>query len=68
MYQQASSRMRPRQKGSSGCLNPRVLTALGMAAFALISYFGSATYNPVTGETQYINISVDQERHEFFQD
>lgn len=34
---------------------------LAMAAFALISYFASKSYNPVTGEEQYVNISEDQE-------
>lgn len=32
-----------------------------MGLFALCSYFGSSSYNPVTGEKQYINITVDQE-------
>jgi predicted Zn-dependent protease len=39
----------------------RVLIALVMVAFALISYFGSKVYNPVTGEDQYINITQEQE-------
>jgi predicted Zn-dependent protease len=39
----------------------RLLIALVMAAFALISYFGSKVYNPVTGEDQYINITQEQE-------
>jgi predicted Zn-dependent protease len=39
----------------------RFLVALAMAAFALISYFGSKVYNPVTGEDQYINITQEQE-------
>jgi predicted Zn-dependent protease len=37
------------------------LVAVLMAAFALISYFGSKAYNPVTGEDQYINITQEQE-------
>jgi predicted Zn-dependent protease len=32
-----------------------------IALFSIISYFGSRQDNPVTGETQYINISTDQE-------
>jgi len=32
-----------------------------IALFSIISYFGSKQDNPVTGETQYINISTDQE-------
>ena len=39
----------------------RLLTALAVAAFALISYFGSRSYNPITGEDQYINITREQE-------
>jgi predicted Zn-dependent protease len=39
----------------------RLLIALAMAAFALISYFGSKTLNPITGEEQYINITEEQE-------
>ncbi len=35
--------------------------ALGMAAFALFSYFGSKQYNPVTEKEQYISISQEQE-------
>lgn len=32
-----------------------------MAAFALLSYFGSQVSNPVTGEEQYISITKEQE-------
>jgi hypothetical protein len=39
----------------------RFLIALGVAAFALISFFGSKSYNPVTGEDQYVNITAEQE-------
>ena len=39
----------------------RLLVAVAMAAFALISFFGSQVYNPVTGEDQYINITQEQE-------
>ncbi|TAK12416.1 MAG: M48 family peptidase [Anaerolineae bacterium] len=54
-------RIRPQGGRQSGCLNPRLLMALGLAAFALISYFGSAQLNPVTGETQYVSLSREQE-------
>jgi predicted Zn-dependent protease len=37
------------------------MIALVMATFALISYFGSQSYNPVTGENQYVSITPDQE-------
>ena len=32
-----------------------------MAIFALISYYGSSSYNPVTGEKQHVSITPDQE-------
>jgi predicted Zn-dependent protease len=46
-------------RGGSGM--GRLLIALAMAAFALISYFGSRQDNPVTGETQYVDMTVEQE-------
>lgn len=39
----------------------RLIIGLVMAGFAVFSYFGSSTYNPVTGEKQHINISEEQE-------
>ncbi|MDH3943916.1 MAG: M48 family metalloprotease [Anaerolineae bacterium] len=59
---QVRNRARPRTSrpgGSGGCL--RLALALGMAAFALFSYYGSKVINPVTGEEQYITITQDQE-------
>jgi len=44
-----------------GCGGARLLIGLAMAAFALISYFGSSVYNPITGEDQHINITAEQE-------
>ncbi|HRR07754.1 MAG TPA: M48 family metalloprotease [Rhodothermales bacterium] len=41
--------------------NPRLLIGLVMAIFALISYYGSSSYNPVTGEKQHVSITPDQE-------
>jgi len=38
-----------------------LIYAILIAAVSLISYFGSRQDNPVTGETQYIGITVDQE-------
>lgn len=55
----AQRRMYPQQSRSSGCF--RILIALAIAAFALISFFGSKQYNPVTGQDQYITISEEQE-------
>jgi len=39
----------------------RLLVALAVAAFSLISYFSTRQSNPVTGKTQHISISPDQE-------
>lgn len=39
----------------------RLLIAVIVAIVSLISYFSSQQDNPVTGETQHVNISVDQE-------
>jgi beta-barrel assembly-enhancing protease len=59
MYRQART-TRGRQGG--GCLN---LGRLGMAAVIAIStivmYLASSEDNPVTGQTQYVSLSVDQE-------
>lgn len=53
-------RLRPRSRsGGAGCL--RIVIALGLAAFALISYFSSRVYNPVIGEDQYVSITPEQE-------
>ncbi len=39
----------------------RILIAFILAGISLVSYFGLRSYNSVTGETQHINITVDQE-------
>ncbi|MCB8926971.1 MAG: M48 family metalloprotease [Ardenticatenaceae bacterium] len=39
----------------------RILVALAIAAFSLLSYCSSRSYNPVTDETQYVGISPEQE-------
>lgn len=39
----------------------RIIIGLIMAAVALISYFGSREYNPITEEDQYVGISPEQE-------
>ncbi|MEM7248417.1 MAG: M48 family metallopeptidase [Acidobacteriota bacterium] len=39
----------------------RLLIAVGMGLFALISYFGSSQYNEVTGEKQHLAMTADQE-------
>src|SRR4026209_1642219 len=51
-----------RQYGrSGGGCSGRLIFALIIAIMSLVSYFGSRQDNPVTGETQYIGITVDQE-------
>ena len=47
--------------GGRSFFSGRILIAIGMAVFALISYFGARVLNPVTGETQHIDITVEQE-------
>jgi predicted Zn-dependent protease len=56
MYYRAS----PMIRRGSGC-SGRLIMAAAIALFSIISYFGSKQNNPITGETQYINISPDQE-------
>ena len=57
MYTRRSSR------GGRGCNMSmgRILIGLVIAAFSLISYFGSSSENEVTGETQHVAITPDQE-------
>jgi predicted Zn-dependent protease len=50
-----------RRGGAPGCVGPRLLLGLAFAAFALFSYFGQKTVNPITGEEQYIAITTEQE-------
>lgn len=46
--------------GGGGC-GGRLIFALLIAGVSLFSYFSSRQDNPVTGETQYIDITPDQE-------
>ncbi|HSL46121.1 MAG TPA: M48 family metalloprotease [Anaerolineales bacterium] len=50
----------PTRRRGSGC-SGRLLMAAAIAAFSLFSYFSSRQDNPVTGETQYIDITPEQE-------
>ena len=52
--------VRSRRSGSSGC-SGRLIFAAIIAIMSLVSYFGSRQDNRVTGETQYIGITVEQE-------
>ena len=44
----------------AGC-SGRLIMAAAIAIFSLISYFGATQHNPITGETQHINITPEQE-------
>ena len=58
--QDVGQRMYPQQSASGGgCI--RIVLALAVAAFAVISFLGSRQTNPVTGQDQYITITKDQE-------
>ena len=50
----------PTRRRGTGC-SGRLLMAAAIAAFSLFSYFSSRQDNPVTGETQYIDITPEQE-------
>jgi predicted Zn-dependent protease len=51
-----------RSSQGRGCFpGGRLLIAAAVAIFSLITYFGTKQDNPVTGETQHIDITVDQE-------
>lgn len=56
MYRQAYSTSR-----RGGLPLGRLLIAGLVVVVSLISYFGSSQDNPVTGETQHVDLSVDQE-------
>ena len=57
MYSSYPSARSSRGGSSKG----RLIFAAIIAIMSLVSYFGSRQDNPVTGETQYIGITVDQE-------
>ena len=48
----------PRRRSGGG---GRLIIALIMAAVALVGYFGSSQLNPVTGETQHVDMSPQEE-------
>ena len=47
-------------RGGGGC-GGRLIFAVIIAAVSLFSYFSSRQNNPVTGETQYIDVTPEQE-------
>jgi predicted Zn-dependent protease len=44
-----------------GSFNIRLIIGIVMAIFAAISYFTSQEFNPITGETQYLSMTPQQE-------
>ena len=40
---------------------PRLIIAAVIVVISLLTYFGSSVYNPVTDETQHIDLTVEQE-------
>lgn len=50
-----------RRSGGRSFSGGRILVALALAAFALISYFSSSEFNPITEENQRVAISPEQE-------
>src|SRR4030095_13183085 len=47
--------------GGGGSAIGRILIEVAMAGFALFTYFSSKQDNPITGETQYLDMTVEQE-------
>jgi beta-barrel assembly-enhancing protease len=56
-YRTVPTRIGGRGSGCSG----RLIMAAAIALFSIIAYFGSKQDNPITGETQYVNITPEQE-------
>ena len=50
-----------RGSGGGGFSKTRILIALAVALFSILSYCGSRSYNPFTEEEQYVSISKEQE-------
>ena len=52
---------RRRSRGGAGGIGARLLIAAVIAIFSVISFFGTRSTNEVTGETQYVDLSPEQE-------
>ena len=52
---------RRRSRGGAGGIGIRLLIAGAIAIFSVISFFGTRSTNEVTGETQYVDMSPEQE-------
>jgi predicted Zn-dependent protease len=53
--------MRGRNQGGGLRVSPTIIVALVMAGFALCKYYGQSSLNEITGETQHIAMSPEQE-------
>lgn len=42
-------------------IHPRIIIALVIALFSVVSYLGTRSFNPVTQETQYVDMTREQE-------
>lgn len=53
--------MRQAYSNRGGGGGSRLIIGAVIAVFALISYFSSTQFNPITGETQHLSLTTDQE-------
>lgn len=49
------------RRNNSGSASIRLIFGAIIAVISLISYFGSSEFNPVTGEQQFVSLTVQQE-------
>lgn len=49
------------QRSGGFRISPTLIIALVMAGFALFRYYGNSSVNPITGETQHVAMSAEQE-------
>lgn len=54
-------RRRSASSGGGGMGKGRLIVALAIAAFSILSYCASKSFNPFTGEEQYVAMSKEQE-------
>src|SRR4051812_11275779 len=49
------------ERRRSGCGGMQLVIGLVIALVSVFTYFGHTSRNPITGETQHVDMSVDQE-------
>jgi predicted Zn-dependent protease len=49
------------QQQQRSWLNPKLLIALAIAGFSLLTYFGSSSFNPITNKNQHVDLTPRQE-------